>query len=169
MGQRGLTRNALTVRLNFSVLLGPKTPLGRWDGSRRLLLATCEADEANGPCLDVRKGLLDDRVHAFAGGGVQDLAVAQPQSDVVRLAGIAEADEVAGLCVGFVDLGRGGLLLVGVAWDELPGQPIRHVDEAGAVDPAVGHPAPLVWRADIRACSLDGIVVGTGTEACACP
>src|SRR6478672_11430274 len=43
----------------------------------------------------------------------------------------------------------GRLLLVGVARNEPPKPAIRHVNEAGAVDPAIGHAAPLVRRAEI--------------------
>src|SRR4029079_17166488 len=43
----------------------------------------------------------------------------------------------------------GRLLLVGVARNEPPKPAIRHVNKAGAVDPAIGHAAPLVRRAEI--------------------
>src|SRR5689334_830150 len=88
-----------------------------------------QADEADRTRVDVRERLLDDGVDAVAPGGVEDAPVAEPEGDVVRLPGLAEADEVAGSRVRLVDrLGR-RLLLVRVARDDAPEAPIRHVDE----------------------------------------
>src|SRR5436305_3472557 len=96
-------------------LIRPSPP--SYDAHKRAWLAICKAREPDGPGFDVSERLLDDRVHAFAAGRVQDPAVAEPERDVVRTAALAEADEVAGTRIGFVDGVRRGLLLVGVARD----------------------------------------------------
>src|SRR5262249_55957917 len=80
---------------------------------------------------------------------MEDSPFAEPERDVVGALPRAEEDEVAGPQVAFLEpLGR-RLLLMGVARDE-PAEPaVGHVHEAGAVDPAVGHPAPLVRPAEV--------------------
>ena len=72
---------------------------------------------------------------------------------------IAEADEVTGACVRFVDRLRSRFLLVSVARHE-PAEPaVSHMDEAGAVDAALGHAAPFVWRPEVRAGRSDDVVI----------
>src|SRR4051794_35991779 len=83
---------------------------------------------------------------------MENPTVADPEGDVVR-GFAAVGDEVAGKR--FEDLTTGFLLLVRVARDETPEPPVGHVDEAGAVDPAVGHPAPKVGSAEVRPRDLD--------------
>jgi hypothetical protein len=87
---------------------------------------------------------------------VEDTAFAEPERDVVRLAGLAEADEVAGASVRLVDLGRGRLLLIGDAGHEPAEAAIRHVHQPRAIDSALGQAAPLVRRAQVRARLGDG-------------
>ncbi len=78
------------------MLVTPKLPLGCLDAERGGWLAICKAREAHRPRVDVFERLLDDGVHALAGGCMEDAALAEPEGDVVRPAVIAEADEVAG-------------------------------------------------------------------------
>ena len=58
-----------------------------------------------------------------------------------------------------LELARRVLLLVGVARDE-PAEPaVRHVDEAGAVDPVLAHAAPEVRRAEVGVRLLERLAV----------
>ena len=45
----------------------------------------------------------------------------------------------------------GGLLIACVTRDKPPQPTVRHVHEPGAIDPALGHPAPEVRGAEVRA------------------
>src|SRR6266542_1567702 len=88
--------------------------------------------------------LLHDAVDTLPLRRVQDAAAAEPERDMALV-----ADEIAGTEVGLRHVFAGRLLLVGVPRDEPAGPAIRHVYEPGAVDPALGHPAPLVRRAEV--------------------
>src|SRR5262249_7197256 len=87
----------------------------------------------------------------------------------MRRTGLAEAAEIAAPSLGLVDGRCRGLLLVSVARDQPAGAAVGQGHEAGAVDSALGHPAPLIRRAEVGARSLDGVVTGTGTCDGACP
>ncbi len=130
MGQRG------TPALEVDLLLTPKLPLGCLDAERGGWLAICKARETNRPRVDVLERLLDDGVHALAGGCMEDAGLAEPEGDVVRPAVIAEADEVAGAGLRFVDLDRRNLLLVRVARNEPAGSPSRGAGNCGSPDPS---------------------------------
>src|SRR5437868_7682801 len=83
-------------------------------------------------------------------GRVEDASLAEPESDMGR-ALVAVRDQVARAQLALEDVGACFLLLVGVSRHE-PAEPtVGHVDEAGAVDPALGHAAPLVRRAEVGA------------------
>src|SRR2546423_14443058 len=98
-----------------------------------------------------RLELLDDPVDVLPLRRMEDLAVADPEGDVRRVVPVAVGDQVAALQVVDVDRSARGLLLVGVAWHE-PAEPsVGHVDEPGAVDAALGHPAPEVGRTQVAA------------------
>src|SRR5581483_4426418 len=84
-------------------------------------------------------------------GRVENPALAHPERDVVDR--IAVRDEVADRRL--LDLARRRLLLVGVPRHEPPDPPVRHVHEAGAVDPSRRHPAPEVPRAKVGARDLE--------------
>ena len=122
-------------------------------------LANWESYEADWPRFGVLERLLYDGVHALTGGGVQNAAVAQPEGDVVGLAGIAEADEVAWACVGFVDFDRGSLLLMRIPGNEPAESAVRHMDETGAVDATFGQAAPFVRSAQVGAGRRQNIVI----------
>src|SRR5436309_15633032 len=109
----------------------------------------------------VLERFLEHAAGALALRRMEDPALAEPERDVVGRSRRAEADEIASPELRLADgLGR-GFLLVCVSRDE-PSQPaVSHVDEAGAVDPALGHPAPVVRRAEVRARLGDGIAVRT--------
>src|SRR3954451_10949882 len=96
--------------------------------------------------------LLEHATDPVAAGRVQDPAAAEPERDVV-----AVADEIAGTKVALLDALARVLLLVGVARHHPPEPPVGHVDEPGAVDPGLGHPAPLVRGAEVRARLLDRV------------
>ena len=101
--------------------------------------------------------LLEDVVDSVPPRRVEKAPLSDPERDVVSSLRRAVGDEVAGAEVALRQALARLLLLVGVAWHEAPAGPECHVDEAGAVDPCGGHPAPLVARAEQRACLLDGI------------
>src|SRR5919108_4820346 len=105
--------------------------------------------------------LLEHVAGSLALGRVEDAVLPEPERDVVCLAGWAEADEVAPFELALPDWLRGGLLLVGVPRNEAAEPAVGHVHEAGAVDPALGHPAPLVRRAEIGLRLRDWIAVRT--------
>ena len=73
---------------------------------------------------------------------------------------LAVRDEVSAAQVVLANRRAGLLLLVGVARHEAAEAAVRHVDEAGAVDAALGHPAPEVRRAEVGARLLDRVAVG---------
>src|SRR6476620_10161914 len=86
-------------------------------------------------------------------------ALADPEGDVRRLGG-AVGDQIAWPEIVIGDRGSSGLLLVGVSGNEAPDPAIGHVDEAGAVDTALGHATPEIGRAQIAARLLDGVASG---------
>src|SRR5712691_1087168 len=98
----------------------------------------------------LRLGLLEHAVGVVALGRVKDAAVAEPERDV-RRAVVAVGDEVARAQLVLGQRGTGLLLLVGVARDEPAEAAVGHVDEAGAVDAVLGHPAPEVRGAEVGA------------------
>src|SRR5919202_2987566 len=109
-----------------------------------------EADECTSSGAEVvRLGLLEHAVDAVSLRRVQDAAAAEPERDVRRLPLVAVGDEVARPQLLGRDRGSGRLLLVGVARDEQAEPAVGHVDEAGAVDAALGHAAPEVRRAEV--------------------
>ena len=67
----------------------------------------------------------------------------------MRATGLAEAHEIAWPGVSLVDRRRGRFLLVGVARDQAAGAAVGHVHEPGAIDSALGQPAPLVRRTEV--------------------
>src|SRR4051794_36942118 len=93
--------------------------------------------------------LLDDSVDTLAPGRVQDPSLAEPEGDVVGAFGVAVGDEVAPARLRHVRARL--LLLVCVAWNDVAAAPVGHMDESGAVDPALRHPAPEIRRAEIGA------------------
>ncbi len=102
---------------------------------------------------------LEDAAGSLTLRCVEDPALAEPERDVVRLSGWPEADEVASAELALVDRLRGGLLLVRVPRYEAAEPAVGHVHEPGAVDPALGHPSPLVGHAEVQACFLDRIAL----------
>src|SRR5439155_15878399 len=93
-------------------------------------------------------------VDALAPGCVKDAPAAEPEGDVVGRI-VAVRDEVARPRL--VDLAARVLLLVGVAGHDPAGAPVGHVDEAGAVDPALCQPAPEIRCAEVGARLLDRV------------
>ena len=81
---------------------------------------------------------------------MEDASFADPERNVVGFLGRAVNDQVAGAEVGLGQPLACLFLLVGVSRHEAPAGPERHVDEAGAIDPGGGHPAPLVVRTQQR-------------------
>src|SRR5947207_324731 len=123
--------------------------------------ARLDANELAPSCTKVLGlGLLEHAVHVVPLRGVEDAAVAEPERDV-RGALVAVGDQVAGAELVLGDRCAGLLLLVGVAWDESPERAVAHVDEAGAVDPMLGHPAPEVGGAEVGAGLGDRVSVRT--------
>src|SRR5438046_2875714 len=102
---------------------------------------------------------LDDAARSLALRRVEDPALSQPERDVVRLSRRAEADEVASAELALVDWLRGGFLLVSVSRNEVTEPAVGHVHEARAVDAALGHPAPLVGRAEVGVGLLDRVTL----------
>src|SRR5258707_534012 len=96
--------------------------------------------------------LLEHTVHAVALRRVQDAAVPDPEGDVVGDL-LAVRDEIARARL--VDGGAGILLLVAVAWDELPGRAKAHVHETRAIDAALRHAAPEIGNAEQRSCVVE--------------
>ena len=86
---------------------------------------------------------------------MEDPPVADPERDVIGSLPRAVGDEVPRANVCFLELFAGFLLLIRISRHELSASAERHVDEAGAVDPGRGHPAPLVRRAEQRSRVLD--------------
>ncbi len=84
---------------------------------------------------------------------MEDAPVPEPERDVPLV-----ADEIPGTELALGHLLAGLLLLVRVARDEPARPPIRHVHEPGAIDPALGHPAPEVRRAQVATGPLDRVV-----------
>src|SRR5919202_4569653 len=118
--------------------------------TRSVPLLGREADECTSSGAEVvRLGLLEHAVDAVSLRRVQDAAPAEPEGDVRRLPLVAVGDEVARPQLLGRHRGSGRLLLVGVARDEQAEPPVGHVDEAGAVDAALGHAAPEVRRAEV--------------------
>src|SRR5205814_482867 len=106
-----------------------------------------ESDEALPPGMELCRLLLFDHAEAAVPAGrVEDPAVAGPERDMVDRLPVRH--EVAD--AGRRDLLPGLVLLVGVPWNELPAEAVGHVDETGAVDPALRQPAPLVRRSQVR-------------------
>src|SRR6478735_6986339 len=92
---------------------------------------------------------------------MQDPPVSEPERDVRRPLLLAVGDQVARAERAVAHLRRRLLLLVGVPRDQTPEAAVAHVDEPGAVDPALGHPAPEIRRAEIAARLGDGIAFRT--------
>src|SRR5215813_10764696 len=91
---------------------------------------------------------------------MQDPPLTEPERDVVRPLARPEEDEVARTQVALLQsLGR-GFLLVRVSRHEPAQATVRHVHEAGAVDPTLGHTAPLVRSSEVGA-GLGRLVAGT--------
>src|SRR5207249_9299432 len=86
-------------------------------------------------------------------------ALAEPERDVVRPFGRPEANEVASAELALVDRLCCGFLLVRVPRYEAAEPAVGHVHEAGAVDSAFGHPAPLVRRAEVGTGFLDRLAL----------
>src|SRR6266496_941864 len=100
---------------------------------------------------------LEDAAGSLTLRRVEYPPLAEPERDVVRLSRWPEADEVASSEVALVDRLCSGLLLVRVPRYEAAEPAVGHVHEPGAVDPALGHPSPLVGHAEVQACFLDRI------------
>ncbi len=90
---------------------------------------------------------LEDAAGSLTLRRVEYPPLAEPERDVMRPFGRPEADEVASPEVALVDRLCGSLLLVRVPRYEAAEPAVGHVHEPGAVDPALGHSAPLVRRA----------------------
>src|SRR5215213_6962449 len=97
----------------------------------------------------------DDAVRVISLCRVQDPAVAEPERDVRRLLLVAVGDEVPAAELVLANGLAGVLLLIGIARHELAEAAVCHVDEARAVDAALGHPAPEVGRAEVGARLFD--------------
>src|SRR2546423_14045734 len=82
---------------------------------------------------------------------MEDPPVAEPERDVVDR--LPVGDQIAGPELGAL-LAR-FLLLAGVARHQSAETPKRHVDEPRTVDPAFGHAAPEIRRAEVGARDLD--------------
>src|SRR5262245_2137780 len=94
---------------------------------------------------------------------MQDPALSEPEGDVRRpvVHAVAVGDQVAAIELVLADRRAGLLLLVGVARHEPPEPAIAHVHEPGAVDPALGHAAPEIRRAEVRARLVHRVAVRT--------
>src|SRR5213082_48727 len=103
--------------------------------------------------------LLEDAAGSLTLRRVEYPPLAEPERDVMRPSGRPEADEVASPEVALVDRLCGGLLLVRVPRYEAADPAVGHVHEAGAVDSAIGHPAPLVRRAEVGTSFLDRLAL----------
>src|SRR5581483_9274512 len=94
---------------------------------------------------------LHDSDPAVAPGRVENPPVADPERHVIHR--VAVGDEIADRGLGH--LAPGLVLLPRVARYEVSGEPEGHVHEAGAIDSARGHAAPLVGGADVGAGDLE--------------
>src|SRR5712691_805594 len=125
------------------------------------IAARLDAHELAPSCTKLlRLAFLEHTVGAVAFGGVEDAAVAEPEGDVRRLV-VPVGDEVARAQLVLGQRRAGLFLLVGVAREEPAETPVGHVDEAGAVDPVLGHPAPEVRRAEVGAGLGDRVAART--------
>src|SRR5919204_4761539 len=134
-------------------------PRIRCDDEERALLGEKPDAGATLPPQIVRFRLLEDAVDPVALRRVQDAAAAEPERDVRRLPLVAVGEEVTRPQLVDRDRDSGRLLLVGVARHEQAEAPVGHVDEAGAVDAALGHAAPEVRRAEVRPRLRDRVAV----------
>src|SRR5579871_4135436 len=100
--------------------------------------------------------LLDDAEPAVPACRVQDPPVPEPERDVIH--GISVCHQVARPGLG--DLLAGLVLLPRIPRDDPPRQPVRHVDEPGAVDTSGGHASPLVPRPEVGSREVERRVAG---------
>src|SRR4029453_17416894 len=92
---------------------------------------------------------------------MENPAVTEPEGNV-RCLIASIRNQIAPLEVVLVDDRPGLFLLICITRHKPPEPAVRHVHEPGAVDPALGHPAPEISGTEVPARLLDHVAV----EAC---